>query len=114
MNLSPQWCDALAKHGFAAMHWSSVGSRDAEDNEIFAWARTNGYVVFTNDLDFGAILASTGETGPSVLQIRMQRLLPSDAEPLVIAALRQFASALDRGALVVVDESRARARILPL
>lgn len=114
MNLSPQWCDALAKHRFEAVHCSSVGSRDAEDEEIFAWARANGYVVFTNDLNFGAILASMGETGPSVLQVRMQRLLPRDAETLVIAALRQFASALDRGALVVVDESRARARVLPL
>ena len=114
MNLSPKWCDALVKHGFEAVHWSSVGSQSAEDEEIFAWARTNGHVVFTNDMDFGAILASTGEASPSVFQIRMQRLLPRDAETLVIGALRQFAAALDKGALVVVDESRARARILPL
>jgi predicted nuclease of predicted toxin-antitoxin system len=114
MNLSPQWCDALAKHGFEAVHWSGVGSPGAEDEEIFAWARANSYVVFTNDMDFGAILASTGEDGPSVLQVRTQRLLPRDAEQFVIDALRQFASALDKGALVVVDESRARARILPL
>lgn len=35
-------------------------------------------------------------------------------ENLVIEALRQFESALVAGALVVVDESRSRARILPL
>ena len=35
-----------------------------------AWARENGYVVFTHDLDFGTLLALTRDAGPSVIQVR--------------------------------------------
>lgn len=33
-----------------------------------AYARANGLVVFTHDLDFGVLLALTRGAGPSVLQ----------------------------------------------
>jgi predicted nuclease of predicted toxin-antitoxin system len=32
-----------------------------------AYARTNGYVVITHDLDFSSILAATGGEKPSVI-----------------------------------------------
>ncbi len=52
------------------MHWSGIGKADARDEEIMQWARTNGCIVFTHDLDFGSALALTKATGPSVIQIR--------------------------------------------
>jgi predicted nuclease of predicted toxin-antitoxin system len=73
-----------------------------------------GHVVFTHDLDFGAILALTHSDGPSVLQVRGQEVLPEDISPLVIAALRQHEPALAAGAIVVVDKRKARVRVLPL
>jgi predicted nuclease of predicted toxin-antitoxin system len=33
--------------------------RVKRDRTIMEWSLTNGYIVFTNDLDFGAILAAT-------------------------------------------------------
>jgi predicted nuclease of predicted toxin-antitoxin system len=78
------------------------------------WANTNGYVVFTNDLDFGTLLAASEADGPSVIQIRAQGVLPADAEDIIVAALRQFEEALKAGALVTVDAARSRVRILPL
>jgi predicted nuclease of predicted toxin-antitoxin system len=114
MNLSPAWCEVFARRGIEAVHWTSIGRTDAEDEEVFGWAQMHGYIVFTNDLDFGEILASTRSSSPSVFQLRMQRLLPRDAERVVFAALEQFSPMLVEGALVVVDESRARVRALPL
>ncbi len=78
------------------------------------WARANDYVVFTHDLDFGAILAVTRTEGPSVLQVRAQNVLPEHLGEVVIAALRQFAQQLEVGALITVDEGTSRARILPI
>ena len=78
-----------------------------------AWARDNGHVVFTHDLDFGAILALTHAASPSVIQVRGQAVLPEDIGPLVIAALRQHESALAAGAIVVVDKRKSRVRVLP-
>jgi predicted nuclease of predicted toxin-antitoxin system len=78
------------------------------------WARVNDYVVFTHDLDFGAILAVTRAEGPSVLQVRAQNVLPEHLGEVVIAALRQFTQQLEVGALITVDNGTSPARILPI
>lgn len=78
------------------------------------WARTNGYIVFTHDLDFGSLLAATGADTPSVIQVRTQDVLPNSIENLVISALNQFESFLDIGALVTVNQAQSRVRILPI
>jgi predicted nuclease of predicted toxin-antitoxin system len=78
------------------------------------WGVANGYIVFTHDLDFGTMLALTHATGPSVFQVRAENVLPNHLEGVVIAALRQHDADLASGALVVVDESRSRVRVLPI
>jgi predicted nuclease of predicted toxin-antitoxin system len=75
MNLSPSWVDRLAQHGFEGVHWSTIGAATAPDDEILAWAHEHNVVVFTNDLDFSAILAASAVDTPSVVQIRTQDLL---------------------------------------
>ncbi len=114
MNLSPEWVVELTSHGRSAVHWSTIGDPSAEDSAIMAWALANGYVVFTHDLDFSTMLALTHATGPSVLQVRGQSVLPEDIGPVVMAALRQHDAALAAGALVVVDLKKTRVRVLPL
>lgn len=114
MNLSPDWVPVLRAAGHEASHWSTVGSPSASDRVITAWAVANDHIIFTNDLDFSAILAATQAETPSVLQIRTQDLLPSAIGPLVLNVLIQFESELMAGALVSVDASRARVKILPI
>jgi predicted nuclease of predicted toxin-antitoxin system len=114
MNLSPDWVAELSRHGYEAVHWSTLGDPRAADTTIMAFARANGYVVFTHDLDFGTVLALTHADGPSVLQVRGQNILPDHLGPLVVAALRQYEAALTAGAMVVVEERKSRVRVLPL
>ena len=54
------------------------------------------------------MLALTHGRGPSVLQVRGQKVLPEDIGPMVIAALRQHEAALAAGSLVVVDLKKSR------
>lgn len=114
MNLSAEWVAELAQHGWTAVHWSTVGDPRADDAAVMAWALANNSVVFTHDLDFGTMLALTHATGPSVLQVRGQNVLPEDIGPVVVAALCQFDADLAAGALVVVDVKKSRVRVLPL
>ena len=114
MNLSVEWVAELTRHGWSAVHWSTVGDPKADDSEIMAWALANGYAVFTHDLDFGTMLALTHASGPSVLQVRGQEVLPEDMGQVVIAALQQHDAALASGALVVVELKKSRVRVLPL
>jgi predicted nuclease of predicted toxin-antitoxin system len=105
--------------GFAAneiesAHWSTIGDPRAEDVEIMEYARANNYVVFTHDLDFGTMLALTQAENPSIVQVRAQNILPSHLSNTVVAVLRTNQETLEKGALIVVEEGRARVRILPL
>ena len=63
MNLSPHWVPVLRKHGWHAVHWSTIGDAGASDKDIMDWARNHQYVVFTHDLDFGTMLALSHEAG---------------------------------------------------
>ncbi len=114
MNLSPAWVDFFERSGIQASHWSSVGARNAKDYEIVEYARKNSLVVLTYDLDFGAILALTNADGPSVIQVRSQNVAPGSLAPIVIGTVQRNQEYLLQGALIVIDESRERVRILPL
>lgn len=114
MNLSPRWVEVFVAAGLDATHWFEIGDPRATDRSIMEWARRNGYVVFTHDLDFGAILAATQASGPSVIQIRAESVLPADAADSVMGTIRRFQLELERGVLISIDPERARARILPL
>jgi len=114
MNLPPILVSILENEGWEALHWSSIGDPGATDSEIMRYAKKGGYVVLTHDLDFGAILAATGWKTPSVIQIRTQDVFPESIGNMIIATIHQFLDDIKKGALISVDESRSRARILPI
>lgn len=114
MNLSPAWVDTLRAAGWETTHWSTTGDPRAPDKIIFAFAREHQWTVFTNDLDFGTLLAHARTGAPSVFQVRTQNLTPDHLAPLVIKTLLRFTPELEAGALVTVDEQRQRVRLLPL
>ena len=96
------------------MHWSTLGKRDARDTEIMSYAAANDYVVFTHDLDFGAILAANQGEKPSVVQIRADDVCPEVIGAKVVQALWQMADELRAGALLTIDTDRTRLRLLPM
>jgi len=113
MNLPPVWVDFLENQGFQAIHWSNVGSHSASDKEIMTWAKELGYVVFTHDLDFGALLAASKDNGPSVIQVRTQNVMPSAIGSIVVKAIKEFMIEIRSGSLISIDMHKSRVRILP-
>lgn len=114
MNLSPRWCGILQAEGWDSVHWSRVGIASAPDHELMQRALDEQRVVLTHDLDYGAMLAATKATGPSVVQVRTQDVRSQILAPLLVPILRQYENELDVGALLIVDEAKARVRLLPL
>ena len=114
MNLSARWVGALEERGVAAVHWRRVGAATAPDAVIFAHALAHDLVVLTNDLDFGAILATTGGRKPSVIQLRGGDMRPETAAGAVASAVRSCAAELEAGALLTLNADRLRIAILPL
>lgn len=114
MNLSPRWAQALRERGFSAVHWTEIGDPRAHDKVIMEWARANDGIVLTHDLDFGTLLALTHQVGPSVILLRTrdvtsQRLLDS-----IIGVIERHHDQLQSGALITIDETQTRVRVLPL
>lgn len=114
MNLPPSWVDRLAKQGLESVHWSTLGAATAPDREVLAWVREHGCVLVTHDLDFSAILAATSAWTPSVVQLRSLDPLSDRAIGALVAAIREHRDAIERGALLSIDDRGARVRILPL
>jgi predicted nuclease of predicted toxin-antitoxin system len=114
MNLSPRWVSFLGEADVEAIHWSGIGAANAPDSTIMSYARLNGLIVLTHDLDFGAILAATRGAAPSVVQIRSENVSPDAIGLQVIAALQQMGPELEEGALLTIDPKQTRMRLLPL
>lgn len=114
MNLSPNWARFLKAEGVDAVHWSEVGLANAADSALIAYAVSNGFVILTNDHDFGIALATADSEKPSIVQIRSDDLRAASIGNQVMLALRQMRAELDEGALVTIDPKRTRLRLLPL
>jgi predicted nuclease of predicted toxin-antitoxin system len=114
MNIPETWEHFLNRAGPDAIHWSRIGDIRADDDAIMEWARDHGYVVFTHDLDFGSLLFTTNAATPSVIQLRVQHIVPDVVGNAVLEALVTAADALKSGALVTIDPRRHRIRLLPL
>lgn len=78
------------------------------------WARDHEHVVFTHDLDYGALLYATNASAPSVIQIRGEELRPQFIGDLVMSAIRKASVDLLAGALVTIDPHKMRISTLPL
>ncbi|HEV7485871.1 MAG TPA: DUF5615 family PIN-like protein [Thermoanaerobaculia bacterium] len=97
-----------------AEHWSALGDPKATDRVIMDFAHRHQMVVFTHDLDFGAILTLTQAVGPSVIQVRSKDPVPDVIGVLVASAIIEHAAHLTAGALLTIEPDRMRVRILPI
>jgi predicted nuclease of predicted toxin-antitoxin system len=55
--------------GHNAVYWSALDAANASDETLMVHGRDRSLTVLTHDLDFGAMLAVTHATGPSVVVI---------------------------------------------
>ncbi len=113
VNLATRWANMLSGRGIEAVHWTAIGAANAQDIEIMSHARQNGYSVFTNDLDFSAILVSTRASSPSVIQIRAEDTRPEAHIDRVAEALIKHSAAIEQGTIITVDPFKTRMHILP-
>jgi hypothetical protein len=71
--------------------------------------------VISGDTDFGALLAMGHRRNPSVILYRRERPRRPEAQAtLLLGYLDRIATALDEGAIAVIEETRIRVRDLPI
>jgi len=97
-----------------AVHVLELGMGGAPDGAILAKARQEGAAAATLGADFHQILAATGESGPSVIRVRVERLRSAELASLPADVLSRTRNELSAGVAVSVLKNKLRLRKLPL
>ena len=114
MNVPRSLGQLLASDGHAYMHVADLGLAESADGDIVRAAREAGAVILTHDLDYGDLLAFSGETSPSVIVLCTTRMGIESVARRLKVVLRQQEDALGSGAVVVLGDSNQRIRTLPI
>jgi predicted nuclease of predicted toxin-antitoxin system len=67
-NLSPRLAARLSSLFPGCIHVRDVGLKQADDRDIWQWAKDNSHTIVTTDSDFVAMVARTGPP-PKVIHI---------------------------------------------
>jgi len=113
--LSPVFAEGLRRAGHDAIHVRDYGLQESEDEVIFDRAAREERIIVSADTDFGTLLALHRGKTPSVILLR--RMVPRRPESQVsflLSNLNEIAESLERGAVVVIEETRLRVRPLPI
>lgn len=97
-----------------ATHLRDEGLHRMPNGEIFKKAINEDRVVITFDLDFAEIAALTEGKKASVILFRLRNTRASHVIERLSTVLENSSEALEKGAVVVVEESRHRVRFLPI
>jgi predicted nuclease of predicted toxin-antitoxin system len=109
------WLKVLREDGYDAVHVRDYGMQSAQDETIFASAREQDRILVTADTDFEPCLQLERQASP--------RLSSSGGQPdrrperqlaLLLSNLSILEDALERGSVVVIEQTRIRVRSLPV
>lgn len=114
-NLSPKVAGPLRAAGHDVTIAREVGLSSASDEVVIATARLEHRVLVSADTDFGAILALSGATAPSLLLMRRaSNQRPTEQAALILDNLEVIVDDLDAGSIVVLGEATLRIHRLPI
>jgi predicted nuclease of predicted toxin-antitoxin system len=114
MGVSLHVTEHLRGAGHDIAHLRDEGLQRLPDDEIFAKAIAERRIVLTFDLDFGEIAARCTDTWTSVIVFRLANATSPHVIQRLDATLPRLGEALEKDAVVVIEESRVRIRHLPI
>lgn len=102
-NLPPRITDLLIDIRHDAVHVRDLDAPGASEPEIIALALADARTIISADTDFGALLAASGATDPSVILVReVVDRRPPDRVEFLVSCLEQLEAQLQAEAMVTV------------
>lgn len=114
MGVSLRVVEWLRGRGEDVVHLREQGLHRLPDPAVFEKAAIESRVVLTFDLDFGEIVALSRGSRTSVVLFRLRNARPENVIARLGAVLDESSEALERGAVVTVEDARHRVRTLPV
>jgi predicted nuclease of predicted toxin-antitoxin system len=114
MNVHRDMAAPLKKRGHVCRHVGDIGMSRAKDVEIVVEAKKAGEIIITHDLDYGHLLAFSGEKAPSVVILRLRDLRLNDVMSRFDAVWSEIEKPLQDGAIVSLSDKSLRIRNLPI
>lgn len=105
----------LNSYGWDTSNTESLGMSRATDREIIAEALRQDRVVVSADRDFGDLLRTSGASKPSLVFLRLRKLVTAEqVAGVLVAALENMHTELTSGCIVVITDNSKRIRRLPI
>lgn len=114
VHISPKTVGDLQKQGYEIMRSSEVLPANAPDINILEFARTENWVVLTQDLDFSMLVALSRYSQPSLITLRLSSAKPDIVTQRLLAVLPQIEEALQEGSAITIQDESIRIRKLPV
>ena len=114
VGISPRLGKLLMTNGHSYRYLPDFYSNKTSDVGIMEIAIENEEVIITHDLDFGTLLAFSGQTRPSVIMFRIHHIEPKLFYRLILENWDKIEEPLENGSLVIIETNSIRIRRLPL
>jgi len=114
-NISPKTVSFLNTKGYDVIRVDRI-KIGRKDKEIIEYARINGYILITMDLDFGYILSHIKDNKPSVIILRLTYPEPDNVNSYLIKALNNekiISNLMEGSVIIIIEDDRIRIRRLP-
>jgi predicted nuclease of predicted toxin-antitoxin system len=112
--ISPSTVSFLIKQGYKAEHVEDAKMSSAKDAEILDYTAKNDMVLITQDLDFSALLALSGNSHPGVITIRLKFPSPENVNNSLKKLLDLQTEEQIQGSIIILEETKIRFRRIPI
>jgi predicted nuclease of predicted toxin-antitoxin system len=114
-NVSWRVAELLTKSGHDAVHVRDLDAEGTDDTNVLALAARDDRIIVSADTDFGALLAHSRATRPSIILVRaLIDRRPPELAGVIAANLDTIREHLDAGAIAAFTQDGIRVRPLPL
>ena len=114
LNIAPRTVEFLRSLGHDVVRVDALLPGTASDAEIVEVALRERRTILTQDLDFSALVALSGRSGPSVVSLRLSSSRVERVNQRLQEVLPAVAAEIESGAIVSVEDDGVRVRSLPI